>query len=407
MDVNSFVIGYNKGKASAPAGGGVELNIAYGDTPPEDTSKLWVKANKPNNIHVAPVLEGAEPKVETAGGLLASAMTGFGAAAVGNKIYCFGGNDGTYLDTISVYDTELGTTDILDEKLLTVVNGPACAAVGTKIYLFGGYGGSARLKNIDMFDTETGKPTRLSETLAVAANNMGCAAVGTKIYLFGGVTGTSFTVSKDIYVFDTVEQKRSKLTATLPFAMFDMLAVSVGTKIYLFGGSDSSSNSTDKILVFDTVEGTVETLSERLPQTIAKIKGKGIGQKVYLFGIGTGVYTTTIYVFDTKTGKTDKLSATLPEKIDANMETVNVGAKIYLMGGKKSDGTKTRNINVFSASFPLSKGDIAMEESLTQNVFNLLDNVAVGIKSAYIGNEGNMAENLDVALYQDGEWENI
>ena len=37
MDVNSFVIGYNKGKAS-----GLGLNIAYGDTPPEDTSKLWV-----------------------------------------------------------------------------------------------------------------------------------------------------------------------------------------------------------------------------------------------------------------------------------------------------------------------------------------------------------------------------
>lgn len=30
----------------------VSLNIAYGETPPEDTSKLWIKANKPNNIKI-------------------------------------------------------------------------------------------------------------------------------------------------------------------------------------------------------------------------------------------------------------------------------------------------------------------------------------------------------------------
>ena len=30
--------------------GGSELNIAYGDTAPEDTSKLWIKSEKPSNI---------------------------------------------------------------------------------------------------------------------------------------------------------------------------------------------------------------------------------------------------------------------------------------------------------------------------------------------------------------------
>lgn len=28
------------------------LNIAYGETPPEDTSKLWIKANKPDNLKI-------------------------------------------------------------------------------------------------------------------------------------------------------------------------------------------------------------------------------------------------------------------------------------------------------------------------------------------------------------------
>lgn len=41
--------------ANAPyaPSGEAELNIAYGETPPEDTSKLWIKANEPENIKVS------------------------------------------------------------------------------------------------------------------------------------------------------------------------------------------------------------------------------------------------------------------------------------------------------------------------------------------------------------------
>lgn len=39
------------GKGIAAGGGGGELNIAYGLTPPSDTSKLWVRiADKPSEV---------------------------------------------------------------------------------------------------------------------------------------------------------------------------------------------------------------------------------------------------------------------------------------------------------------------------------------------------------------------
>ena len=39
---------------SISGGGGSELNIAYGDTAPEDTSKLWVKTTEPDSVEISP-----------------------------------------------------------------------------------------------------------------------------------------------------------------------------------------------------------------------------------------------------------------------------------------------------------------------------------------------------------------
>lgn len=79
---------------------GVKLNIAYGDTPPEDTSKLWIRANEPDKITFKKEVEGAEsvslldtylPRNEYS--YVESAM---GCASVGTKIYLFGGNMSVY-----------------------------------------------------------------------------------------------------------------------------------------------------------------------------------------------------------------------------------------------------------------------------------------------------------------------
>ena len=123
------------------SGGGGELNIHYGNTAPEDTSKLWIKSEKPSNISF-PVVWKPEQIVE---GI-----------------------------------TDTGTT------LPTAANSMGSAAVGTKIYLFGGSGENGRINTIQVFDTTNNTIQTLSTTLPTPAYNMGSAAVGTKIYLFGG-----------------------------------------------------------------------------------------------------------------------------------------------------------------------------------------------------------------------------
>ena len=101
------------------SGGGGELNIAYGNTAPEDTSKLWIKSEEPSNISF-PVLWKPEQIVEgiiDTGTTLSQGEFGIGTAAVGTKIYLFGGrNSSSYLNTIQVFDTTNNTIQTLSTK---------------------------------------------------------------------------------------------------------------------------------------------------------------------------------------------------------------------------------------------------------------------------------------------------
>jgi hypothetical protein len=84
-------------------GGGAELNIAYGDTAPEDTSKLWVKTTAPSKVHVGYDF----PSLEVA--TIADGSSGEG-----------------------------GDAEMLTEVLPTALRSACSVLVGTNIYLFGG-----------------------------------------------------------------------------------------------------------------------------------------------------------------------------------------------------------------------------------------------------------------------------
>ena len=120
------------------------------------------------------------------------------AAAVGTKIYLFGGSDNSALNTIQVFDTTNNTIQTLSTTLPTASSNIAAAAVGTKIYLFGG---SGRLNTINLFDTTNNTIQTLSTTLPQGEHSIGTAAVGTKIYLFGG-SGSNYLNTINLFTVD-------------------------------------------------------------------------------------------------------------------------------------------------------------------------------------------------------------
>ena len=135
------------------SGGGGELNIAYGNTAPEDTSKLWIKSEEPNNISF-PILWNPEQIVEgitNTGTTLPKKMHRIGIASIGTKIYLFGGySNGYEQNTIQIFDTTNNTIQTLSTTLPKGAYDIGTAAVGTKIYLFGGRG-SDYLNTINLF----------------------------------------------------------------------------------------------------------------------------------------------------------------------------------------------------------------------------------------------------------------
>ena len=192
--------------------GGASLNIAYGDTAPSDTSKLWIKGNEPGGLFVS-----AKPPLITLSTTLPEYYGYMGTAAVGTKIYLFGGNTSTTsfkpINTIRVFDTVSNKIAKFGTTLPTAASSIGAAAVGTKIYLFGGSSANGYLNTIQVFDTTNHTISTLSTTLPTAAYGIGAVTIGTKIYLFGGNGDTLLTT---INVFDTINNTISTLSATLP-----------------------------------------------------------------------------------------------------------------------------------------------------------------------------------------------
>ena len=390
------------------SGSGAELNIHYGDTAPEDTSKLWIKSTEPASIEFAKNHKQSQG-INTLGTKLPIAARSTAAAAVGTKIYLFGGyvSYRNYLNTIREFDTETETITTLSATLPNAMFDITCAVAGTKIYLFGG---SGYLNTIQEFDTETKTISTLSVTLPNGASNMAAATVGTKIYLFGG-HGSGTSMFNTILEFDTETKTISTLSVTLPTVLHSMPAATVGTKIYIFGGSNNKNgvNQLDTILEFDTETKTITTLSAKLPAVLYEMPAAAVGTKIYLFGgYSIGQSVNTIQEFDTETETITTLSVTLP-KTSYQMPAATVGTKIYIFGGDGPSGVNLNTILEF-IDFVLASGNVFVQEDFDKNIFTLVPaptKVEIGVKNVYKGNSNNVAEFVDAYLHDGAKWVNV
>lgn len=383
-------------------GGSAEWNIAYGETEPSDTSKLWIKGDEPTELIISPVpFEAGDGSVESVGSFL-NLMYDIGAAAVGTKVYLFGGYSGGYKNTIYEFDTASNTLTTLSATLPTATYSMCCATVGTKIYAFGGKPGSGVYSNkIYEFDTTTKTIKTLSTTLPTALMEMSCAAVGTKIYLFGGQNGTFMNT---ICVFDTTNNSITTLSTTLPTAASGICCAAVGAKVYLLGGSISALGTSKTINVFDTTDNTITTLPTTLPSNMGNAGCAAIGTKIYVLGI-YGVFgcSNQITEFDTKNTIVTTSSVTLPAA-NAKQGCAAVGGKIYLFGGSQSGAGQY--ILEFEPPTPMQNGLVRIVTSGEENLFRLLPNLEAYIYRVFRGSNG-VGTLADAFLYVDGKWTNI
>lgn len=409
--------------ANMVEGGGAKLNIhCSADTPPTDTSKLWVKTEtEPSGVIVSSDTEvsegvvGDKEKLTAAGTLSIGNVKIMASAGVGDKVYLFGCNDDTYHWThLFLYDTKTGQIEGIERSLNTGIRWSAPAVVGTKAYLFGGYGKNTfdnyyyYSSYVAIYDTE--KNYISSSSLPSGVHHMTAAVIENVVYLFGGRTADGKLDT--ILCFDTDSNSVATLTEKLPVAVDSMNSAVVGKKVYLFGGN-SDNGVLDTILCFDSETNKVDQLSATLPYPQYDIGVGAIGRRVYLFGgYQDGNATNTIHCFDTETEKIEQLPIELAYRTTKEMSQIATTEDIaYLFGGKIGNLTSEDIYKFEALSMLLAENVIQIYPASGTNMFRIVNTptvrLEIGVESVFKGNAENVGERVEAAIYRDGEWQTI
>lgn len=398
-------------------GGGAELNIAYGDTPPEDTTKLWVKTSEPSKVKVKQGMSivTSNERFETLETTLPSAIMLPSVATVGDKIYIFGGWGSAPTNTILCWDTATNTMRTIETVLPKAKYRMGIAVVGTLIYLFGGAdsGSSSSTKEIYVFDTKTETIATHGTTLYSSDyTNEGlptAVTMGTTVWLINRSSNEGFGI------FDTISGQMVSTEINVGYyAHYGSAAQAVGNNIYVFGGFQSLGQTASKniIMKIDAEKQSYNLLNITLPTAKNGMASVVFGSKIFLFG-GTTTKSssgadTTVLCFDTMTETILTMPITLPQKkIGVHTATV-LGDNAYIFAGATStDITKfVPNLKVF-----LENNNLQILPTYSSNKFNLINTdtaqVEIGVNKVYKGNADGVAEEVEAALYKDNSWVTI
>lgn len=409
------------------AGGGGELNVAYGLTPPSDTSKLWVRiADKPSEVLV---------KEATSFGKQVVSAYGFSTGPTTRQSLAFC-NGYFYIKTSNtIYQYK-------DGEWVVAVNGTAnnfkhytapAVVIGNKIfYLFGHSNDSysviaaspgSSTKDILVFDTETNTYTHVTVSGISDKCQLGNAVtIGTKIYFTAGQDNSNSTSayadSSKIYEIDSENPSTATYVGDLQRTadMRGASVVAVGSVLYAkrvyFGSSEGSIPYLHWIEYFDT-----ETkINSRTQVKITKggvrncfMPGINIGGVIYWFG-GLGRNHTPANLsydgdsvdyaqrFNTVTGDFDFVTVGSHVGNSHNSTLLSSTELVFArVGGVNNPAYK------FTGAYELDNGKLLIQESLFDNIWQAVKvkdgTLSIGVSGVYLGGTDGYAQAKDAYLY--------
>jgi len=179
--------------------------------------------------------------------------TNHASAAVGKKMYIFGGNNNNEAGMYQVLDDfwELDTITMKWQRPVTTGEQPTArsghtlTSIGKKVYLFGGgvwnetEGWVHKFNDLYVLDTETMHWTRPACTGKVESSTFPISfSVGRYLFIFGGGSKPNHCVTNDLYVLDTASYHwiSPNTQAAKPQPRDMGTASVVGKNVYLMGG---------------------------------------------------------------------------------------------------------------------------------------------------------------------------
>lgn len=415
------------GKGIAAGSGGGELNIAYGLTPPADTSKLWVRIeDKPNSVTVQAVTPFGNEAV-TAYGVRTPEYTGAqGLAYCNGSLYIFEGyNVRVYKDGVwNIFLTISSNNANLHYTAPSVV-------VGKKILrLFGhnngGYTGSAAgqsysNENILIVDTETKTYSQVDVSGITSNCQLGNAAVvGTKLYFTAGqsdATGTTaYKGSSHIYEIDSDNPTTATDIGYFFTTSADMRGASVvaaGNKLYakaVYFGIEGSVPYTTSIEVFDLETRVLSRKSITIDKsnvTSCFMPGINVGKYIYWFGgikrtdtpsrlnsVNTVDYAQR---YNIETGEFDFVTVGTHSGNSHNSTMLTNTELLF------ADWGRDTAIYKFKGAYELENGKLLIQEQLFDNIWQAVKvkdgMLSIGVNGVYLGGSDGYAQAKDAYLY--------
>jgi hypothetical protein len=386
------------------SGGGGELNIAYGDTAPEDTSKLWVKTTEPESVEISPDF-GYGEAVQT---------TGVASGFPTSNITC---EDGDYLYvvhndyTIKKYNKK--TLEFIDD-VITVGNAINSIAIyeGTLYYtlIYDQSVGNSSYSDVKLFVIDLGTKVviELKDTLSHRSGEL--IIYNNKIYLIGGgqisinYSGGakySYWASDKIDIYDISSKVMD--TISYSYGSWSSKCCLIGNKVYVFGGY-SRSNSTitpnSNIICVNLDTKTVTKCNAVLPIATYNMGVSNLGNYIYISG---GNKTSqSVYRYDTINDTIEQVNVTLEHARTACATFFN-GTELYLLGSNAI-------IDKLQIDVPLSSTKLKIISDWLNNQFaviNGLSKVMIGVNKAFKGDENNKAKEVTAYVYDGVNWHNL
>eukprot|EP01132_Coremiostelium_polycephalum_P005771 gene5771-7181_t len=295
---------------------------------------------------------------------------------IGKYIYYIGGQETQVrrFSDIFKYNTETNRMIKVDVTCSGTSSPPKFArhtsvAIGNKIFVFGGFDGSGVYFDLAIFDVDTltWSSPAVTGTPPRSRTNHASAAVGNDLYVFGGINRDDRWELQDLdefFVFNTITSTWREINATgaVPSARCGHRLVSIGKKLYMFGGGAGESwrERYNDIHIYDTETNVWRQVpcSNSEVQVCTFSSVFVLGPFIGVFGgqhLVRGKVTKKIYFFDTisETWIKQDFSGGTSSPAPRDMATANVvGSKVYIMGGY--DGSPLDQLNVIELPYSMS-----------------------------------------------------
>lgn len=392
-------------------GGGADLNIDFGSTPPTDTSKLWVPlASKPDFVKCSPVLNYGSETVSTTSYSLPSARSsqGFQNAAIGKYIYIVGGVAPLNAQSdILRFNTETGKTETVYNLGFSWTAGSVCA-VEDKLYCFGG-----NTKRAFVFDTTNNTLTDLATFPDNYYYFCSASYYNGNIYICGGQSG-QYTYQY-IRVYNISANTYSAFNGV---ALKVPSVVALNGKLYIIGGI--ANVASNKIYIYDIATQT------RLTET--KIAENG---EAYCIGAPCMAYGKYIYVvcdsagagnppykvvrFDTETNTGVVINTSFPECANCSFFGA-IGSKLWILGGTRelTSQASVSSARTFAVNTPLQSNNLFLQADFGfDNPFPVVkgqkSEFEAYLRNAYIGDASNIAQLTNAYIYDTNtnQWKTL